>query len=149
MTACASYYNSKAYNKDTNNTKEQLSSCPSQSNNIAMSHSLNGPIAPRYCWYPCYMPLDYSRMHMQSYYIHYHPIYLSFASQRPISYNLVKRDTDCSKECEKNIKKIQNIYSRGGVPHVCLTLKRVGCKGCARKSPWNSKRRLYQQSRRP
>ena len=41
---------------------------------------------------------------MQSYYIHYPPIYPSFASQRPISDNLVKRDIDCSKECEKDIK---------------------------------------------
>ena len=50
------------------------------------------------------MPLDYSRMHMQSYYIHYPPIYPSFASQRPIKDNLVKKDIDCSKECEKSIK---------------------------------------------
>ena len=51
------------------------------------------------------MPLDYSRMHMQSYYIHYPPIYPSCASQRPINDNLVKKDINCSKECEKNIKK--------------------------------------------
>ena len=84
--------------------QEQSSSCPSQGNNVAMSHSLNGLIAPWYCWYPCYMPLDYSRRHMQSYYIHYPPIYPSFASQRLVSNNLVKKDIDCSKECEKNIK---------------------------------------------
>jgi len=41
---------------------------------------------------------------MQSYYIHYPPIYPSYASQRPISVNLVKKDIDCSKECEKGIK---------------------------------------------
>ena len=41
---------------------------------------------------------------MQSYYIYYPPIYLSFVSQRPISDNLVKKDIDCSKECEKSIK---------------------------------------------
>ena len=45
--------------------------------------------------------------------------------------------------------KIINIYSRGGVPQTCLTLRRGGCNGCARKSPWNNKRRLYQQGRRP
>ena len=50
------------------------------------------------------MSLAYSRMHMQSYYIHYPSIYLSCASQRPISDNLVKRDINCSKECEKDIK---------------------------------------------
>ena len=41
---------------------------------------------------------------MQSYYIHYPPLYPSFASQRPISDNLIKKNIDCSKECEKSIK---------------------------------------------
>ena len=41
---------------------------------------------------------------MQSYYIHYHPIYPSCASQRPISDNMVKKNINCSKECEKDIK---------------------------------------------
>ena len=52
------------------------------------------------------MPLGYSRMHMQSYYIHYPSIYPSCASQRPISDNMVKKDINCSKECErdKNIR---------------------------------------------
>jgi len=67
------------------------------------------------------MPLDYSRMHMQSYYIHYPPIYPSFATQRPISDNLVKRDTDCSKECEKNIKQdskyLQPRWCPSGLSH--------------------------------
>ena len=32
--------------------------------------SSSGPIAPWYCWYPYfYTPMDYNRMHMQSYYI--------------------------------------------------------------------------------
>jgi len=48
--------------------------------------------------------LDYGRIHMQSYYIHFPPIYPSYASQRPISDNLVKKDIDCNKECEKDIK---------------------------------------------
>ena len=43
---------------------------------------------------------------------------------------------------------IQNIYSRGGVPQAYLTLKREDCNGCARRNPWNSKRRLYHQGRR-
>ena len=88
---------------------------------LSQGNLFNGPIAPWYCWYPCYMPLDYSRMHMQSYYIHYPPIYPSFASQRPISDNLVKRDTDCSKECEKNIKQdskyLQPRWCPSGLSH--------------------------------
>ena len=40
--------------------------------------SSSGPIAPWYCWYPYfYTPMDYSRMHMQSYYIQYPPMYLN------------------------------------------------------------------------
>ena len=67
------------------------------------------------------MPLGYSRMHMQSYYIHYPPLYPSFASQRPIIDNLVKKDTDCSKECEKNIKQgskyLQTRWCPSGLSH--------------------------------
>jgi len=70
--------------------------------------SSNGPIAPWYCWCPYfYTSMDYSRMHMQSYYIQYPSIYPNHASpQRPIvaSNNLVKKDVDCSKEVEKSAK---------------------------------------------
>jgi len=101
--------------KDTNPSSSQEQSSLSQGN------SFNGPIAPWYCWYPCYMPLDYSRMHMQSYYIHYPPIYSSFASQRPISDNLAKKNIDCSKECEKNIKQdskyLQPKWCPSGLSH--------------------------------
>jgi len=101
--------------KDTKPSSSQVQLSLSQGN------LFNGPIAPWYCWYPCYMPLDYSRMHMQSYYIHYPPIYPSFASQRPISDNLVKRDTNCSKECEKNIKQdskyLQPRWCPSGLSH--------------------------------
>ena len=41
---------------------------------------------------------------MQSYYIHYHPIYPTCASHRLISDNLVKKNINCIKECEKDIK---------------------------------------------
>jgi hypothetical protein len=41
---------------------------------------------------------------MQLYYIRYPPIYSSYVSQRPISDDLVKKDTDCIKKCEKGIK---------------------------------------------
>ena len=53
---------------------------------------------------------------MQSYYINYPPIYPSCASQRPINDNLVKKDINCSKECEKNIKKRFKIFKAEVVP---------------------------------
>ena len=31
---------------------------------LSQGNLFNGPIAPWYYWYPCYMSLDYSRMHM-------------------------------------------------------------------------------------
>ena len=70
----------------------------------------SGPIAPWYCWYPYfYTPMDYSRMHMQSYYIQYLSIYPNHASpQKPIvaNNNLVKHDVGCSKaeDCETRFK---------------------------------------------
>jgi len=68
--------------------------------------SSSGPIAPWYCWYPhFYTLMDYSMMHMQSYYIQYPPMYPNYALlQRPIvaSNNPVKQDIDCSKENEKS-----------------------------------------------
>jgi hypothetical protein len=53
--------------------------------------------------------MDYSKMHMQSYYIQYPSIYPKHTSpQRPIvaSNNLVKQDVGCSKaeECETRFK---------------------------------------------
>ena len=51
--------------------------------------------------------MDYSRMHMQSYYIQYPPMYPNHASpQGPIvaSNNLVKKDLDRSKEDERSTK---------------------------------------------
>ena len=67
------------------------------------------------------MPLNYSRMNWQSYYIHYPPIYPSYTSQRPISDNLVKKDIDCSKECEKGIKQnskyLQPRWCPSGLSH--------------------------------
>jgi hypothetical protein len=73
-----------------------------------MPNSFNGPIAPWYCWYPSYMPLDYTRMHMQSYYIYYPSVYPSYTSQRPIRDNLVKKNINCSKEGEEDIKQDSN-----------------------------------------
>ena len=42
--------------------------------------SSSGLIAPWHCWYPYfYTPMDYSRMHMQLYYIQYPPMYPNHA----------------------------------------------------------------------
>ena len=71
-------------------------------------------------------------------------MYPNCIPQRPISNNLVGKDLNCSKEGEKNVKKIQSTYSRGGVPQVYLTLKREGCSICAIKRRWSNKRRLSQ-----
>jgi len=58
---------------------------------------------------------------MHSYYIFYPPIYPNFASQRPLSDNLVKKDIDCSKECEKSIKQdskyLQPRWCPSGLSH--------------------------------
>ena len=66
--------------------------------------SSSGPIAPWYCLYPYfYTPIDYSRMHMQSYYIQYAPMYPNHARRLIVaSNNLVQQDVDCSKENEKS-----------------------------------------------
>ena len=45
---------------------------------------------------------------MQSYYIQYPSIYPSCTSQRPISNNLVKKNLDCSKKGDKNLKQDSN-----------------------------------------
>ena len=70
--------------------------------------SSSGPIAPWYCWYPYFCtPMDYSRMHMQSYYIQYPPMYPNrILPQKPIiaSNNLVQQDVDCSKADEKDAR---------------------------------------------
>jgi len=88
--------------------REQSGSYPHQGNFVAMPYSFDGLVALWFWSYPCYYaPLDYSRMHMQSYFIEYPSIYPSCgSSQRPIiaSNNLVKRDLGCSKEGEKNLK---------------------------------------------
>jgi len=87
--------------------------------------SSSGPIAPWCCWYPYfYTPMDYSRMHMQSYYIQYPPMYPNHVlPQRPIvtSDNPVKQDVDCSKENEKSkeqdSKYLQPRWCPSGLSH--------------------------------
>ena len=73
--------------------------------------SSSGPIAPWYCWYSYfYIPINYIRMYMQSYYIQYPSMYPNHA-KRPIvaSNNLVQQDVDCSKGNEKS-KEQDSIY---------------------------------------
>ena len=68
--------------------------------------------------------MNYSRMHMQSYYIQYPTVYPNHASpQRPIvaSNNLVGKDPNCSKEGEENVKKdskyLQPRWCPSGLSH--------------------------------
>ena len=87
--------------------------------------SSSGPIALWYCWYPYfYTPMDYSRMHMQSYYIQYPPMYPNYVLlQRPIvaNNNPVKQDIDCSKADEKGSKRdskyLQPKWCPSGLSH--------------------------------
>ena len=44
--------------------------------------------------------------------------------------------------------KIQSIYSRGGVPQVCLILRSEGCNVCARRRQWDNKWRPCQRRQR-
>ena len=53
-----------------------------------------------------------------------------------------KANLIAARRVRKTWSKKNSIYSRGGVPQAYLTLKRGGCCGCARESPWNNKRRL-------
>ena len=92
--------------KSTSTSGEQSNHSPCQGNCAAMQYS--GPVAPWFWLNPCsYTPMDYSGIHMQSYFIQYPPIYLNCdTSQRSIvaSNNLVINDLYCSKEGEKSTK---------------------------------------------
>ena len=88
--------------KRSDEAKDVSLSLKLQEQLVCCSHKNNcyEPFTP---WFhPCfYTPMDYSRMHMQSYYIQFPPMYPNYASpQRPIVANndLVKRDFNCSKE---------------------------------------------------
>ena len=84
--------------------------------------------------------MDYSMMHMQSYYIQYPLKYPNHASQQtPIvaSNNLVKKNFDGSKEDEKSANKIFT-------PAVMSLRfdsysKNEGCNVYARKKQWSNK----------
>ena len=106
--------------KTSSRSCEQLDPRSSQGNCAAMSYS--GPFVSWFWLYPSYyMSLDYSRMYIQPYYIQYPSMYSSCISQRPISNNLVKKDLNCSKEGEKNVKKdskyLQPRWCPSGLSH--------------------------------
>jgi hypothetical protein len=75
--------------KPSSKCQEQSDSHPRQGDTPS-----NGQITPWYCWFPySYMSMHYSRIHMQSYYIQYPPMYPNYAlPQRPVisSDDLVK-----------------------------------------------------------
>jgi len=109
--------------KTSSRSYEQLDPRSSQGNCAVMPYS--APIAP--CFWPnsCYYaPLDYSRMHLQPYFIQYPHIYPNCGtSQRPIvaSNNPVRKDFDCSKEGEKSMKQdskyLQKRWCPSGLSH--------------------------------
>ena len=90
--------------KSSTKHQEQSDSYPRQ-----VDTPSNEPVTPWYGWFPySYLPMDYSRIYMQSYYIQYHPMYPNYAlPQRPVvsSNDLVKQDIDCSKADEKGSKR--------------------------------------------
>ena len=112
---------SKAKDEKTSSRScEQLDPRSSQGNCAAMSYS--GPVVPWFWPYPSYcIPLDYSRMYIQSYYSQYPSMYPSCISQRPISNNLVEKDLNCSKEGEKDVKEnskyLQPRWCPSGLSH--------------------------------
>ena len=67
--------------KSSTKHQEQSDSHPRQ-----IDTPSNEPVTPWYGWFPysC-LPMDYSRIYMQSYYIQYHPMYPNYAlPQRPV-----------------------------------------------------------------
>jgi hypothetical protein len=78
--------------------QERPDSRPHQGNRAAAPYSFDGLVAPWFWSYPYYYtPLDYSRMHMQSYIIQYPSTYSNGgSSQRPIiaNNNLVAHHKD-------------------------------------------------------
>ena len=106
--------------KSSTKHQEQSDSHPRQ-----VDTPSNEPVIPWYGWFPySYLPMDYSRIYMQSYYIQYHPMYPNYGlPQRPVvsSNNLVKQDIDCSKADEKGSKRdskyLQPKWCPSGLSH--------------------------------
>ena len=112
----------------------------------------NGPITPWYCWFPYfYMPMDYSMIHMQLYYIQYPLIYPNYAYKNWLFLATIWSNgiLIAAKQMRKAQSKIQSIYIRSSVFQACLTLRSKDHNGCATRSRRNNKWRLYQQDRRP
>ena len=108
--------------KQSGEAKDVSSSSKLQEQSVCHSNQNNyyGPVTPWFHPY-FYTPMDYNRMHMQSYYIQYPPIYPNYVSpQRPIiaSNDLVKRDFGCSKEdMKQDTKYLQPRWCPLGLSH--------------------------------
>jgi len=80
---------------------------------------------------------------MQSYYIQYPSIFPSCVSSRPIvtSNNLVKKDINCSKECEKDIKQdskyLKLRWCLSGLSHT----QKKDCNVCIIENRWSNELR--------
>jgi len=106
--------------KSSTKHQEQSDSHPRQ-----VDTPSNEPVTMWYGWFSySYLPMDYSRIYMQSYYIQYHPMYPNYAlPQRPVvsSNDLVKQDIDCSKADEKgskrDLKYLQPKWCPSGLSH--------------------------------
>ena len=111
---------SKAKDETLSRSCEQLDPRSSQGNCAAMSYS--GPVVPWFWSYPsCYTSLDYCRMYIQPYYSQFPSMYPSCISQRLISNTLVKKDLNCSKEGDKDVKEnskyLQPRWCPSGLSH--------------------------------
>ena len=111
--------------KPSSKSREQSASPLQQGNNIFAPYLFGEPVAPWFWSYHYYYtPIDYSRMYIHPYFIHYSSIYPSHgASQRPIvaSNNLVKSKPKCSQYGEKDVKQdnqyLQPRWSSSGLSH--------------------------------
>ena len=106
--------------KTSSRSYEQLDPRSFQDNCAAMSYS--GLVVPWFWPYPSYFtPLDYSRMYIQPYYSQFPSMYPSCISQRLISNTLVKKDLNCSKEGDKDVKEnskyLQPRWCPSGLSH--------------------------------
>ena len=93
--------------------------------------------------------MDYNRMHMQSYYILLCiQIMLHHKDRLLLAIIWSSKMLIAAKGMGRARSKIQSIYSRGGVPQVCLILRSEGCNVCARRRQWDNKWRPCQRRQR-
>ena len=124
--------------KSSTKHQEQSDSHPRQ-----VDTPSNEPVTPWYGWFPysC-LPMDYSRIYMQSYYIQYHPMYPNYAlPQKPVVSGMIwsNRILIATKQMRKAQSETQNIYSRSGVLQAYLIPRRESCSVCARRRQWSNK----------